>query len=460
MARLDSKDNVNLIKLLGNLIEDLNTSIERGVAIKRENDIKRDSKLDPNRYTNKQSVVIKKGQENLLNSFITNVAQRQKAAAMDIDLLTTENKLIKFGSLSAPTNVSGNLGDIAEGVFAAALAARFINRDKQTDVASVKNIIRSLSVNTQGNIATYSGTAPNFGLPESQSDRIILKIVLKKMNMAFLTNPINIDSLAQYYTSAIQFADRQSVKDWVKTIYHNRRIDTVEVTADGVSGATSTKIDVQVKITNNTGVLSGVNINSSLKVDDTKLFGQVSGNNFSAVSTFFSKAFREDMVDNQSGFERETDGAKKMEFIYKQAQIKLQAKLDKNPRQMNFIIGTGIKQFATSNNAGVKNVGGGYVEMIDLNMGEATIYDFRNVASKLSDYKFNSYVKVGKSGLPTIVIEEADTKQILVQYRSMVQNLEDAAGMPKLYYRNYVEKGPFLKKLIGSAALENPVTSS
>ena len=341
------------------------------------------------------------------------------------------------------------------------MAARFTKRANfNTDPATIKNIIRSLSVNTQGNIATYSGTAPNFGLPESQSDRIILKIVLKKMNMAFLTNPINIDSLAQYYTSAIQFADRQSVKDWVKTIYHNRRIDTVEITADGVSGATSTKIDVQVKITNNTGVLSGVNINSSLKVDDTKLFGQVSGNNFSAVSTFFSKAFREDMVDNQSGFERETDGAKKMEFIYKQAQIKLQAKLDTNPRQMNFIIGTGIKQFATSNNAGVKNVGGGYVEMIDLNMGEATIYDFRNVASKLSDYKFNSYVKVGKSGLPTIVIEEADTKQILVQYRSMVQNLEDAAGMPKLYYRNYVEKGPFLKKLIGSAALENPVTSS
>ena len=136
MARLDSKDNVNLIKLLGNLIEDLNASIERGVSVKRENDEKRDGRLDPNRYTNKQSVIIKKGQENLINQFITNVAQRQKAAAMSIDLLTTENKLIKFGSLSAPTNVSGNIGDIAEGVFAAALAARFINRNNQTDAAS------------------------------------------------------------------------------------------------------------------------------------------------------------------------------------------------------------------------------------------------------------------------------------------------------------------------------------
>ena len=49
--------------------------------------------------------------------------------------------------------------------------------------------------------------------------------------------------------------------------------------------------------------------------------------------------------------------------------------------------------------------------MIDLNRGEATIYDFRGVASKLSNYKFNSYFKVGKSGLPTIVIEEVDTKK-------------------------------------------------
>ena len=166
------------------------------------------------------------------------------------------------------------------------------------------------------------------------------------------------------------------------------------------------------------------------------------------------------MVDNQSGFERLTDGPAKLQYVYKEAQRKIQAKLDTNPKQMNFIIGTGIKQFATSNNAGLKDAGGGYVEMIDLNMGEATIYDFRNVASKLSNYKFNSYYKVGKSGLPTIVIEEVDTKKILVQYRSMVQNLVDSAGMPKLYYRNYVEKGPFLKQLIGYAALENPVTSS
>ena len=458
MARLDSKDNVNLIKLLGNLIEDLNSSIERGVAIKRENDIKRDSKLDPNRYTNKQSVVIKKGQENLINSFITNVAQRQKAAAMGIDLLTTENKLIKFGSLSAPTNVSGNLGDIAEGVFAAALAARFINRNKQTDAASVKNIIRSLSVNAARNTATFTGTAPNVGI--SGQDVIRLTIVLKPTNMNFLTNPANIEALSQYITASIQYADRQVVREWVNTIYYNRRIDTVEVKADGVSDSRSTKIDVQVKITNDKGILKGVNINVSLKVDDSALFGQVSGGEFSAVSTFFSTAIQENMLAEQQQFQTKTSGAKKMEYIYRQAAEKLKSKLKLNPQGTKSIIGSGIKQFATRDNAGVVDENGNTVELIDLNRGEATIYDFKNVSQKLLNYNFDVKFNVGKSGLPTIVIEEAESNKTLIQLRSMVQNLKDAKGRPYLYYRNYVEKGAFLKELIGSSANENPVTSS
>ncbi len=458
MARLDSKDNVNLIKLLGNLIEDLNASIERGVSVKRENDEKRDGRLDPNRYTNKQSVIIKKGQENLINQFITNVAQRQKAAAMSIDLLTTENKLIKFGSLSAPTNVSGNIGDIAEGVFAAALAARFINRNNQTDAASVKKIIRSLNVNAARNTATFTGTAPNIGI--DGKDIIKLTIVLKPTNMNFLTNPFNIDALAQYISASIQYADRQVVREWVNTIYYNKRIDTVEVKADGVSDSRSTKIDVQVKISNDKGILKGVNINVSLKVDDSALFGQVSGGEFSAVSTFFSTAIQENMATEQQEFQTKTSGAKKMEYIYRRAAEKLRSKLQSNPQGAKIILGSGIKEFATRDNAGVVDENGNTVELIDLNRGEATIYDFKNVSQKLLDYDFDVKLNIGKSGLPTIVIEEAQSNKTLIQLRSMVQNLKDAKGRPYLYYRNYVEKGAFLKDLIGASATENPVTSS
>jgi len=82
------------------------------------------------------------------------------------------------------------------------------------------------------------------------------------------------------------------------------------------------------------------------------------------------------------------------------------------------------------------------------------------VSQKLLDYNFDVKFNVGKSGLPTIVIEEAESNKTLIQLRSMVQNLKDSKGRPYLYYRNYVEKGAFLKELIGSSANENPVTSS
>ena len=100
------------------------------------------------------------------------------------------------------------------------------------------------------------------------------------------------------------------------------------------------------------------------------------------------------------------------------------------------------------------------MELIDLTRGEATIFDFKNVASKLSDVRLDAEYGVGgRSNLPTISILDADSKKILIQLRSKIENKIGRYG-PYLYYRNYVEKGAFLKELIGSSANENPVTRS
>ena len=155
-----------------------------------------------------------------------------------------------------------------------------------------------------------------------------------------------------------------------------------------------------------------------------------------------------------------SDGREQMRYIYQQAFIKLQQKLNSDPRSMNFIIGTGIKQFATQDNAGVVDDNGNTVELIDLTRGEATIFDFKNVASKLSDVRLDAEYGVGgRSNLPTISILDADSRKLLIQLRSKVENKIGRDG-PYLYYRNYIEKGPFLKELIGRSATENPVTSS
>ena len=460
MARLDSKSDTQLIYLAGSLIERLNDSMRGNNRISRENDANKGLRLDANTYTNRQSVVIRSGQEGIINQFMTLVGQRNKTLAVNLDLETSDpnNKKIKFGSLSAPSVPRYNLGDIAEAVFAAALAARFTKRSQfATSSEDVKNILRRLSVGGQS--ATFLGSAPNLNFPAS--DTIRLRLRLTELAMNFITNPNNLESLSQYINASIQYADRQSVKNWVKTIYTNRRVDTVEITADGISAAKSSKIDVKVKITNNTGVLSGVNINASVKTDEIPQFGQVSGRSFDAVSRFFSTTIRENLSENASEFERKSsDGREQMRYIYQQAFIKLQQKLNSNPRSMNFIIGTGIKQFATQDNAGVVDDNGNTVELIDLTRGEATIFDFKNVASKLSDVRLDAEYGVGgRSNLPTISILDADSRKLLIQLRSKVENKIGRDG-PYLYYRNYIEKGPFLTELIGRSANENPVTSS
>ena len=459
MARLDSKSDTQLIYLAGSLIERLNDSMKGNNRISRENDANKAKKLDSNIYTNNQTVVIKTGQERIINQFMTLVGQRNKSLAVNLDLETSDpsNKRIKFGSLSAPSVPRYNLGDIAEAVFAAALAARFTKRSQfATSSEDVKNILRSLSVGGQS--ATFLGSAPNLNFPAS--DTIRLRLRLTQLAMNFITNPNNLESLSQYINASIQYADRQSVKDWVKTIYTNRRTDTVEIIGDGITAANSSKIDVKVKITNNTGVLSGVNINASIKTDEIPQFGQVSGKNFAAVSRFFSTAIRENLNERESEFESKSDdGREQMKFIYQQAFIKLQDNLKSDSRRMNFIIGTGIKQFATQDNAGVVDDNGNTVELIDLTRGEATIFDFKNVASKLSDVKLTAQYSVGRSNLPTISILDADSRKLLIQLRSKVENKIGRDG-PYLYYRNYIEKGPFLTELIGRSANENPVTSS
>ena len=103
MARLDSKSDTQLIYLAGSLIETLNDSMRGSNRISRENDANKGLRLDANTYTDRQSVVIKGGQEGIINQFMTLVGQRNKTLAVNLDLETSDpiNKRIKFGSLSA-----------------------------------------------------------------------------------------------------------------------------------------------------------------------------------------------------------------------------------------------------------------------------------------------------------------------------------------------------------------------
>ena len=468
MARLDATTNKQgALKFMGRLIEDLASATSGGGKnISRENNNDKDAKLDQ-RYSRKQSVRLSANQEGVFQQFSNLIVAGNLTQAYNLDLQTTQG-LIKFGSLSKPS-VGANYGNVAEGVFAAALAARFTGgRTKRDSTAyDVYSILSMLSPSPipgkKSSRAVLQTSAPN-AVAGVGSDTIITEITLAKVNMDFLINPNNREALLDYVIAALTYANRESVRQWVRTIYTNGRRDTVKIMADGVSNERTTKIDVKVSITNKEqGQLKGVNINASVKADDVKQFGQVSGEDFSTVSRFFTTAIGDGLVGESAAFETESKGPAKMRKIYKAADIIIDNNLnnDVTSKDMALKIGTGISRFATQDNAGVVDPSGDTVELINLSKGEATIYNFQNVAQKLSEYKLKSEYKTsGANDLPTITIRESESNKVVVYFRSRVENKIDKNGVPYLYYRNYIEKGQFLTELIGQSALNNNVTSS
>ena len=466
MARLDTTTNKQgALKFMGRLFEDLASATSGGGKnISRENNIDKDSKLDQ-RYSKKESVRLSGNQEGIFQQFNNLIVAGNLSQAYNLDLQTTQG-LIKFGSLSKPS-VGANYGNVAEGVFAAALAARFTGGRTKRDTTAfdVYNILNQINPSPipgkKSSKAVIQTSAPN-AIAGVGNDTIITEITLAQVNMEFLRNPNNRDALLDYIIAALAYANRDSVRQWVRTIYTNGRRDTVKIMADGLTNERTTKIDVKVLITNKEqGQLKGVNINASVKTDDVKQFGQVSGEDFSSVSRFFTTAIGDGIVGESASFERETQGPAKMRKIYKAADVIIDNNLNLDPKGMATKIGTGISRFATQDNVGVVDPSGDTVQLINLSKGEATIYNFKNVAQKLSEFRLKSEYKTGgKNDLPTIVIRESESNKVVVQFRSKVENKVNKNGVPYLYYRNYIEKGQFLTELIGQSALDNNVTSS
>ena len=465
MARLDTTTNKQgALKFMGRLFEDLASATSGGKNILRENNIDKDSKLDQ-RYSKKESVRLSGNQEGVFQQFNNLIVAGNLSQAYNLDLQTTQG-LIKFGSLSKPS-VGANYGNVAEGVFAAALAARFTGGRTKRDTTAfdVYNILNQINPSPipgkKSSKAVIQTSAPN-AIAGVGNDTIITEITLAQVNMEFLRNPNNREALLDYVIAALAYANRDSVRQWVRTIYTNGRRDTVKIMADGLTNERTTKIDVKVSITNKEqGQLKGVNINASVKANDVKQFGQVSGEDFSTVSRFFTTAIGDGLVGESGTFEKETQGPAKMRKIYKAADVIIDNNLSLDPKGMATKIGTGISRFATQDNAGVVDPSGDTVELINLSKGEATIYNFKNVAQKLSEFRLKSEYKTGgENDLPTIVIRESESNKVVVQFRSRVENKVNKNGVPYLYYRNYIEKGQFLTELIGQSALDNNVTSS
>jgi len=449
MAALNTTTGGGLAKYVGATVETLSGSMTRGAPVPRTG-------FSPS------SVRIKNTPENraAIDQFAAlastgRVANERLSYEIELECVGL-NRAITIGSVDKP-NVRANMGDVAEGVFAAAVGARFLYKNQTITYSQVSSVLRQLSASGRSRVPGKNGfrvemvrPSPNLGIALQDDVRIFVS--LAETNMNFLLNPGNTASLRPYINAALAYANSITVRQWADLVYTNRRYDKIEIISDGLSGQTTTKVDVRVKITDDEGNLRPVNINVSLKAGDVKQFGQLGGTEFSDLVQFFNNLFGIGNILNQHSnrYEQMTkvnhqyDEA--LRFLYGEVQRTLTARLASAATSANLmnIVGNGINYYATLNEENV--------QLVQLNNSEAKIYQFQGVGERLQNYAYESRLSYsGEKRLPQIDINNSDGK-LLLRIRVKGENKRDRNGRSYTYFRNYVEKGEFLGDLIATYA--------
>ena len=377
--------------------------------------------------------------------------KNKKKEACLVPFNANNNKMYTFGQILKPV-ISANMGDVAEGVLAAAIACRFINKNSTVTKSDVNSLIQGLPTPTDvGKAKSVEQPFKSENKDTDLKDDVILKITLSEYNMKFFLDVKSQSDLDSYIDSAVKYANDPKVQKWSKMVYENHRSDKIQVTANGLGN--KTKVDVDVKITDDKNVLQDVDIKVSLKVDDVKQFGQQGGTLFKATGKkkgykeYWDNLFgidissQENDYNKMKGVDHNTSGA--INLIYDYVAVELQKKLNDKKSSGSILIklGKAIQYYATLNEE--------HVELVQLTNGDAKIYNFTNLPNVIKQYEWNVKFSKGTSSssgksFPIITIhEKGDSANILLILRVKIETLNNAP-----YYRNYIEKGKFLGDLI------------
>lgn len=367
-------------------------------------------------------------------------ATEPKAKAITLE--TTTGVQVPIGNLEKKhvKPDAFNRGDVSEGLLAAAIAARFINKNKTITKQDAINILKELR--PQGGTKVDQTFVSENENP-AVKDQVRIVISLAEINMKALLNPANYGGLSDLINASVKYANGLYITKWSKLLYENNVRNEIDVISDGLLDQSGTKVDLRVKVD---GKLTNVNV--SLKAGDVKQFGQVSGSKLENMAALF----------NPLGLRVETQQAKFNEFLTKKDTVGATSHI------YNYVSKTLATEAANNKKAFLKSLSSFIkfhatrdeenVTLVQLNRNEAKIYDFDNVQKMLSDVEpavfiKNGYSDVAKAQVPTIVIADKSRtgKNELLTIRMKIDTKPDG-----FYHRNYIEKGALLGDLIAEYA--------
>lgn len=382
----------------------------------------------------------------------------------DIQVETTQGTF-EFSRISASEcrpkgHAQFNKGNVAEGILAAAIAARFISKTRDVRKQDVVNVINKVKARKTSNKAESTFKSPNANPDIVDEVRCLIRLAEHELAAALDIKLLD-DVLSDILSSAIDFVNKPLVQQWADLLYKNNRVDKIEVISDGVSDQSGTKVDLFVLING-----KKENVNISLKAGPVKQFGQMSGATFEIMEQMFNPLgirFDNTVKNKFNSFLKDASlvmhekSVAAIDYIYTLAQKKMDTQITQDYNKFLKNLSNFVKYHATLNEPDVF--------LVQLDRSESKIYDFDQLSKALDklDTKLTttmvyqnitgeaaSYFQGGAPQLPKIVIHidgMAPTQGGILEIRSKIDN---RGSMQPFYHRNYFNKGSYLTKLIAS----------
>ena len=167
-----------------------------------------------------------------------------------------------------------NIGDVSEGLLAAALAVKFIKGDKMVSAAEAEKILNELDQTRDTNLKSPSvrkEITKTVQRKDGTVDEINLVVALTKGNYEDLMNPKKRPFIKGFLNSAVKYANSGEVEVESVMIMTDGEDTKMEIVADGISGQKETKIDLRVKKDGEEIEIGKI----SLKAGSTKQLGQI-----------------------------------------------------------------------------------------------------------------------------------------------------------------------------------------
>ena len=374
--------------------------------------------------------------------YIKFVGANKQTDAMKLTFDTIDKRIMVIGAVdkaqlkgeAGAGTPKGNKGDVGEGILAAAIVARFTNKNKPVTHAMVVNVIKKLAKRPSlpaGKSIKKILTLKSLNEDKFTVDQIECTCVLAKINMDAVLHKDSPTTYATIFKAAVTYANNGIIREWANKLYCNNQENIIQVQALGTLDQTGTKVDIGVLVDG-----KKTDINISLKVEDTKQFGQVGGAQFEKMEEMFGG-----LDINLAGIEkkyRKLLAAKRvneaLKLAYTTAKDQIDARCCDVRLRRKFIkkFGEFISFHATRHEENVT--------LVQLGRRDVHVYSFDDFQNAFASLEIRARV-IDSAGKPTILLESGGKE--LIRLRARIENKPKGP-----YVRNLVEKGPLFTDLL------------